>query len=134
MNPIIHFEIHAADQDKIQHFYESLFGWRVTVTGPEFSGYRMIATADNQPMQQAAKGINGGITPRQGALPAQGEPVNAFVNIVGVENTDAMVTKAQSLGGTVAAAAMEVPQVGRLAYLKDPEGNLFGVLQPAMGM
>jgi predicted enzyme related to lactoylglutathione lyase len=26
---------------------------------------------------------------------------------------------------------MDVPGVGLLAYRKDPEGNIFGVLQPA---
>ena len=33
-------------------------------------------------------------------------------------------------GGTVALEKMEVPGVGLLAYRKDPEGNIFGVLQP----
>jgi len=34
-------------------------------------------------------------------------------------------------GGTVATEKMDVPGVGVLAYRKDPDGNIFGVLQPA---
>jgi predicted enzyme related to lactoylglutathione lyase len=28
---------------------------------------------------------------------------------------------------------MDVPEVGRLAYFKDTEGNIFGALQPVSG-
>jgi hypothetical protein len=28
--------------------------------------------------------------------------------------------------------ADDMPGIGRLAYLVDPDGNIFGVLQPAM--
>ncbi len=131
MNPIVHFEIHAADADKIQKFYQDVFGWRITTTGPEFGGYRMIATGGNELLKQATKGINGGIAPRKGPLPAGGDPVNAFVCIVGVDDIDASIEKARAAGGTEALAKMDVPNVGLLAYYKDPEGNLFGMVQPA---
>ena len=33
-------------------------------------------------------------------------------------------------GGTVALAKMPIPGVGWLAYCKDTEGNIFGMMQP----
>ena len=136
MNRVVHFEIHAKDMDKIQKFYQELFGWDIQGTGPEFGGYRMIITGPGMDkLDELPKdpGINGGMTPRPGDLPtATQTSVNAFVCIVGVADCDATFKKGLALGGSVAAAPMDVPNVGRLAYLKDPENNVFGFLTPQM--
>jgi predicted enzyme related to lactoylglutathione lyase len=55
---------------------------------------------------------------------------NAFVCIIGVDNLDTYFDKAKEAGGSVAMDKMDVPGVGKLAYFKDPDGNLFGMLQP----
>ena len=34
-----------------------------------------------------------------------------------------------SLGGTIALAKMPIPEFGWLAYAKDTEGNIFGMMQ-----
>jgi uncharacterized protein len=132
MNRIVHFEIHAQDMDAMQKFYSDVFGWTMQDMGGEFGNYRVITTGPAMGEQGNLQdpGINGGMTPRSGPMPSEGQGVNAYVCIVGVDNTDAYVTKIQKAGGTLAVAAMEVPGVGRLAYCKDPEGNLFGILQP----
>ncbi len=136
MNRVVHFEIHAKDMDKVQKFYEALFGWKFQGTGPEFGGYRMVMTGPGMDkLEELPKdpGINGGMTPRPGDLPtATQTSVNAFVNIVGVQDTDAMFKKGLELGGSAATEPMDVPNVGRLAYLKDPENNVFGILAPKM--
>jgi predicted enzyme related to lactoylglutathione lyase len=75
-------------------------------------------------------GINGGLMPRRGAAPAEGQAVNAYVCTVGVEAVDAAVAKSLTLGGTVALPKMPIPGVGWLAYIKDPDGNILGLLQP----
>jgi predicted enzyme related to lactoylglutathione lyase len=91
--------------------------------------YRLVNTgSDTQGSQYT--GINGGITPRQGNSPVGGEPVNAFVCTIEVENIDETLAKIEKAGGTVALDKMDVPGVGILAYRKDPDGNIFGVLQP----
>ena len=38
--------------------------------------------------------------------------------------------KAVSTGGSVALPAEDMAGIGRLAYIKDPDGNLLGLLQP----
>jgi predicted enzyme related to lactoylglutathione lyase len=134
MNRVVHFEIQAADADKIQKFYQDVFGWEITTAGAEYGGYRMVKTGDPVPKDMASVGINGGISARMGGLPTAGQAVNAFVCIIGVENIDESIKKILSAGGTEAVAKMDVPHVGLLAYYHDPEGTLFGILQPSMDM
>jgi uncharacterized protein len=129
MNRVVHFEIHAADLDKAQKFYEDVFGWSIKDMGPQMGNYRLVDTGKDIPGTQWT-GINGGITPRKGDAPKEGEPVNAFVCTMEVENIDDTLDKIEKAGGTFATHKMEIPGVGTLAYRKDPEGNIFGVLQP----
>lgn len=117
----VHFEIHAADMDRAQRFYESLFGWSFQSWGD--GSYRLIETGTDGP------GINGGMIKRRGPEPAGGEPVTCFMCTIDVGDVDAFVAKAEALGGSIALAKMAVPGVGWLAYVKDSEGNILGLLQ-----
>jgi predicted enzyme related to lactoylglutathione lyase len=129
MNRVVHFEIHATDLNHTQKFYHEVFGWTITDMGPQMGNYRVVETGKDSDGSQW-HGINGGITPRRGEGPKGGEPVNAFVCTIEVEDIDLTLEKIAKAGGTVATDKMEVPGVGLLAYRKDPEGNIFGVLQP----
>jgi predicted enzyme related to lactoylglutathione lyase len=117
----IHFEIHAGDMDRAQAFYEGLFGWQFQSWGD--GSYRLITTGSERP------GINGGLIRRHGSDPAGGEPVTCWVCTVNVDDVDAYVERALSGGGTVALPRMAVPGVGWLAYVKDSEGNILGMMQ-----
>jgi uncharacterized protein len=129
MNRVVHFEIHAKDLDKMQQFYQDVFGWNIQDMGPQMGNYRLVNTGKDE-QGSPYTGINGGITPRHGDGPKGGEPVNAYVCTIEVENIDATLEKIEKAGGTAALDKMDVPGVGVLAYRKDPEGNIFGVLQP----
>jgi uncharacterized protein len=127
MSRVVHFEIHAKDMDKLQKFYADAFGWTFQDMGTKMGNYRVITTGTE------AIGINGGLTPRGGKnLPQPGDAVNAFVSVIGVEDIDGTIAKIEKAGGTVALEKMDVPEVGLLAYYKDLEGNIFGVIQPVM--
>jgi predicted enzyme related to lactoylglutathione lyase len=117
----IHFEIHAENKDRAQRFYEELLGWTFEQWGGDM--YRLIDTGQGQ-------GINGGMTQRRGPAPAENAPVASWVCTVDVDNVDSYVEKAQALGGAVAVPKMPVPGIGWLAYVKDTEGNIFGMMQP----
>jgi predicted enzyme related to lactoylglutathione lyase len=124
MSRAVHFEIHAADPQACIHFYSTLFGW--TFNKWEGGEYWMIHTGpDEKP------GINGGLLPRRGDRPAEMAAVNAFVITVDVDDVDACVAKVPSSGpgGTVVVPKMPVPGIGWLAYAKDPDGNIFGMMQ-----
>lgn len=125
MSRVVHFEIHASDPDRSQQFYQDVFGWEVQVMGPELGNYRVLTTGTQEP------GINGGMMMRRGAAPEEGAPVNGYVCIIGVDNIHDTLEKIEKAGGTVATDIMDVPGVGLIAYRKDPDGNIFGVIQPA---
>jgi len=129
MNRVVHFEIHATDLNLTQKFYHEVFGWTITDMGPQMGNYRVVETGKDSDGSQW-NGINGGITPRRGEGPRGGEAVNAYVCTIEVEDIDLTLERIGKFGGTVATDKMEVPGVGLLAYRKDPEGNIFGVLQP----
>ena len=126
----VHFEIHASDPVTVRTFYEGLFGWRFQQW--DDNPYWLIITGDGDPMAgkpHSEPGVDGGLLPRRGDAPTEGQPVNGYVMTIEVPDCDAYVARAVEAGGSVAMAAEDMPGVGRLAYLKDPDGNLFGLLQ-----
>ena len=119
----IHFEIHAADPERVQAFYRTLFGWQFQAwPGP--MDYWVITTGP-----ATEPGINGGLVRRRGAPPTEGQAVTAFVCTVDVPNVDATLAALASAGGTLALPKMAVPGVGWLAYVKDPDENICGIMQ-----
>jgi len=130
MNRVVHFEIHGKDLDKLQKFYQDVFGWEVKDMGAQMGNYRMVTTGKDEP-GTLAPGINGGMVPRKGDLPKGNEPMSAFVCTIAVENIDETLAKIEKAGGTFATDKMEIPGgLGILAYRKDPEGNIFGIIEP----
>jgi uncharacterized protein len=116
MPRVVHFEIPADDPEKIVEFYKSVFGWGFHKwEGPE--DYWLITTgADDQP------GINGGLMHRR----HPGQPV---VNTLDVPSVDEYAAKITAAGGEIVVPKIAVPGVGWLAYFKDPDGNISGIMQ-----
>jgi predicted enzyme related to lactoylglutathione lyase len=120
MPRVVHFEIHAENPERAIEFYKTLFSWEFTAWAGQ--PYWLIKTGeDSQP------GINGGLIRRMGTI--DGTAVIAYVCTVDVANLDESLEKALSLGGQLALPKMPIPGVGWLAYAKDTEGNIFGMMQ-----
>jgi hypothetical protein len=66
---------------------------------------------------------------RMGPPPVEMAAVNAYVCTVDVPALDDYVAKAVKLGAGVALAKMPIPGIGWLAYIKDTEGNILGMMQ-----
>ncbi len=121
MPRVVHFEVHADDLERASRFYSELFGWTIRHWGGPWD-YRVITTGpDGQP------GINGGMVRRMGKV--DGQSVIAYVCTIEVESMDATLERALALGARVAHPKMQMPGVGWLMYMKDTEGNLFGITQ-----
>lgn len=115
MPRVVHFEIPAKDSARMVAFYKEVFGWEFNKW--DQGDYWLITTgADDAP------GINGGMY-----LPREG--MTGTVNTIDVSNLDASVARVKANGGQVIEAKMPIPGVGWLAYCKDVEGNLFGMMQ-----
>lgn len=130
MNRVVHFEIHAADPERAAAFYRAAFDWDVKewvipgVNIPNENRYWLATTGAD-----SARGINGGVMFRRGAPPAEGQPVNAYVCTIGVASLDESLQRVMTAGGTTAVPRMPIKGVGWLAYCKDTEGNIFGMMQ-----
>ncbi len=122
MNRVVHFEIHASYPQALVDFYTQMFGWKISRWGEQ--PYWTIETGD-----ASAPGINGGLLPRRGSRPTEGQAVNSYVCTVEVENLDLKVGEATVAGGSVAVDKSPIPGIGWLAYIRDPDGNLLGLLQ-----
>ncbi len=122
MSRVVHFEIHAEQPERAIAFYEGVFGWRFD-RWPGGEAYWVITTGpDHEP------GINGGLVTRRGLI--DGQAVIAYVCTIQVADTYAAEAAVLAQGGAIALPRMPVPGVGWLFYAKDPEGNIFGVMQP----
>ena len=121
MSRVVHFEIHAADPQRAIGFYTSLFGWSFTSWGGPME-YWVIKTGEGP-------GIDGGMVRRKGGDPTDHGAVSAFVCTIDTQDIDAAFAKVITLGGKIALPKMPIPGIGWLFYAKDPEGNIFGVMQ-----
>jgi len=115
MSRVVHFEISADQPDRAIRFYQNVFGWQFTKwDGP--MPYWLVTTGPD-----SAPGINGGLMPRS--------PQALGANTIGVASVDTAVANVQKNGGTVVAPKMAIPGVGWLAYFKDPDDNVFGIME-----
>ena len=118
----VHFEIQAENVERAIAFYRDLLGWEFNQWGKE--PYWLVKTGE-----KGTPGIDGGLLPRRGPGPADMQAVNAFVCTIDVADLDAMVKRATELNGSIVLPKMPIPTVGWLAYAKDTEGNIFGMMQ-----
>jgi predicted enzyme related to lactoylglutathione lyase len=66
---------------------------------------------------------------RHGPGPVDMQAVNSYVCTINVSNLDEYAGKVTANGGINVLPRMAVPGVGWLAYYKDTQGNIFGMMQ-----
>jgi predicted enzyme related to lactoylglutathione lyase len=120
MPRVIHFEIHAQEPERAVRFYTQVFGWQFQKWGGPQDYWLITTGAPDQP------GINGGLVRRHGLI--DGQAVLAYVCTIDTPNVDEYTRKAIAAGGQIALPKMAIPGVGWLAYCKDTEGNIFGMM------
>jgi predicted enzyme related to lactoylglutathione lyase len=131
-NLVVHFEIHASEPQLLIDFYAELLGWKFTQFGD--MSYWAIDTGEGAiGMDTPGRGINGGLTQREGATPERGAPVNGCNVVVGVDGSvDELFQKGLDLGATEALPLADMEGIGRVGYLLDPDRNVFGLISPVL--
>ncbi|GHE31228.1 VOC family protein [Vulcaniibacterium thermophilum] len=112
-NAVCWVELATRDIERDEAFYTRLFEWSMHSHDASPVPYRLFGNAD---------GTLGGLmqmTPEWGEIPAH------WSLYVQVEDVDAAVARAQTLGGTVCVPAFDAPGVGRIARIDDPAGAGF---------
>ena len=123
-NNLVFFAVHADDLPRAQRFYEKTFGWRFQAWGPP--GFFLIATGDKDD-----PGIQGALQKRHEVV--AGQRINGYECTIGVADIDATAAAVVANGGKIIMPKCEIPTVGWLIKVQDPEGNVVCVKQPAAG-
>ena len=121
---VVHFEVMGKDGDKLRSFYSDLFNWNIDADNQ--MNYGMVSREDN--LDQGI-GIGGGIgaMPEGGQGPDIGEGHVTFY--VSVEDVEAALQKAESLGGSRVMGPSQVPEGPEIGLFNDPEGHTIGVVK-----
>jgi uncharacterized protein len=113
-NPVVHFEVMGRDGAALRKFYGDLFDWEFNVMdGPV--DYGLVSTGSDP-----AGGIGADSTNSAGYV----------TFYVLVDDLDASIEQAKSLGATIAAGPMPIPGDQRIALFADPEGHVVGMVGP----
>ena len=108
-------ELMTPDTKKAKEFYASLFGWKTEDHKMPDHVYSMIK--DNYGgMMQTPKGKEKEIPPH-------------WMSYVNVQDVEASVKKAKSLGAEVKVPVSVAGEYGRFAVIKDPTGAVLGLWQ-----
>lgn len=111
-HPVVHFEILGSDGPTLQSFYQDLFGWKVNADNP--MKYGMV--------EKDEQGIGGGIAASQDGS----SMVTVYVQ---ADDPQAVLDRAEQLGGTTVMPVMEIPNAATIAQFADPAGNIVGVVK-----
>jgi predicted enzyme related to lactoylglutathione lyase len=120
----IWYELMTPDPDAIALFYAAVVGWTFGQAQPEQSGgmdYRMIGRADGK-FAGGVLGLSRDMV-RQGARPL-------WLGYLSTPDVDGQLTAIVADGGKVQMPATDIPNVGRIALVADPQGVPFYVMTP----
>jgi predicted enzyme related to lactoylglutathione lyase len=128
MDAVVHFEFPYVDRERIARFYQSAFGWKTEMMGPEMGNYVLATTAEKDAKPDAPRGaINGGFFARDDKMP--GQVPSVVIGVADIRKSMAAVKKA---GGEVLGEPMDIPGVGQYVAFYDTERNRVSMLQPQM--
>lgn len=118
----IWYELLSSDADAASEFYSAVFGWQVAATEQAEMDYRILSMGSEPVgglMQITAEMQDGGAQP-------------VWLGYISVDDVDASIEQIVQAGGSLQMPAMDIPDVGRIAMLADPQGVPFYVMTAAM--
>lgn len=119
----IWYELLTTDADAAQAFYAKVLPWTFADSGQADMDYRIVRAPEHDVAGLMA------ITPDMAEHGAQ--PV--WLSYLAVDDVDETVAQIQQRGGVVQMPAMDVPMVGRIAMVADPQGAPLYVMKPSSG-
>lgn len=111
-------ELLSRDPDRAERFFGGLLGWTTRTSARVMEGkYRILLNGEEQV---------GGLLQIE---PGWGDMPSRWTVYFGVDDCDRAISTAEGQGGRLLFPAMEIENVGRFAYLMDPQGALFAIIQ-----
>ena len=115
---VLWHELMTSDVQAAEAFYTQVVGWTVTAFRGEPEPYDMWMRAGEVPVGGVMKIPEGmGFPPHWGMY-------------VGVPTVEEGVAAVERLGGSALSPLIEVPEVGRMRTMKDPQGAVFSIYEP----
>lgn len=111
------YELMTTDPQAAQSFYTDVIGWTTAPFENSETPYTMWMNGDT---------AVGGVMELPRDAREQEAPPH-WMAYVAVDDVDAAARKAAKLGGTVCVDPFDVPSVGRLAILQDPQGATIAI-------
>ncbi len=110
-------ELMTSDVDAATAFYTRMFDWSSQVADVGTGPYTLMMQSE---------------TPIAGIMARSAEmPVSSWGIYFEVADADAAAAKAAELGAEVLMPTMDVPTVGKLVWISEPAGAMFGLMQSA---
>lgn len=113
-------ELMTTDAEAAKKFYSEVCGWTFDDMPMPFGTYHVAMTKD---------GPAAGIMPMNDEM-AEHTPVGWYTYIA-VDDVDRAVEQVKSAGGTALNDPFDVPEVGRIAIVKDSAGATIGLITPS---
>jgi uncharacterized protein len=116
---VLWYELLTSDMKAAETFYTNVVGWTVTPFEGSPQPYDMWMRGDHLPaggVMKLPEGMN---------FPPHWEMY------VGVDNLDDAVAHIQRLGGRALGPLIEVPNVGRMQTMMDPQNAVFAIYEPS---
>lgn len=114
------YELGTSDLDGARDFYSRVLDWRITDSGMEGFDYRL------------AEGSNGAVAGMMSTSFQAGNPPPNWLIYFAVDDCDRSAASVRGAGGKICKDPADIPDVGRFAIVSDPQGAVFGLLQPDM--
>ena len=117
----IWYELMTPDPEGAKAFYDAVVGWNIGEGVPEYNGYRMIGRSDGK--------VAGGVLPLNDEMQQHGARPT-WLGYINVADVDQKVAAIEAAGGKALMPATDIPNVGRIAMVADPQGAPFYVMTP----
>jgi predicted enzyme related to lactoylglutathione lyase len=113
----IWYELITSDVGAAIDFYSKVVGWTVAPSGAPGMDYRLIKAAGKDVGGLMALPYGGGMTP-------------GWFGYIAVADVDREIAAFEAAGGKAVWPANDIPNVGRVAMVSDPQGALVYVMTP----
>jgi hypothetical protein len=120
MAGFIWYELMADEPEPALAFYRAVVGWKIEAFDPSDHSYTIL--------KAAGRGIGGVLPTPADARAAGARP--AWLGYIAVPDVDAAARSIVEAGGKLHRDIMDIPSVGRIAMVSDPQGAPFYLIDP----
>ena len=116
----IWYELMTTNAQGAKDFYDAVIGWNIGEDIADYNGYRMINRSDGK--------FAGGVLPLTDEMIGHGARPT-WLGYIHVEDVDRAAGKIEQAGGKTL-MKHDIPNVGRIAMVADPQGAPFYIMKP----